>query len=105
MHRVSVCYPHPEDHSAFNEYYTSKHTPIARQIPGLSAFTVGHCQALDGQGPAYYLVATLEFADEAALSAGLASPQMQAAAADLANFAPPGVVMYLQDCRDALVGS
>ena len=53
------------------------------------------------QGPApYHLVAELSFDSMADLQAGLASPEGQAAAADLANFATGGVTLLTYDVRE-----
>jgi uncharacterized protein (TIGR02118 family) len=52
------------------------HVPLVRQVPGLAAFTGGRCAALDRSEPAYYFVATLDFATEADYRTGLSSPEM-----------------------------
>lgn len=95
MFRVSVCYRQPSDPAAFDDYYVSKHTPLALKIPGLSSLTAGKCRSLmPGKGAPYYLVAFLTFATASDLKAALASPEMAATSADLANFATGGVTIY-----------
>jgi uncharacterized protein (TIGR02118 family) len=54
-------------------------------------------QALAGSAP--YLVAILNFDSMADLSAALASPEGQAAAADLPNFASGGATLLIYDCK------
>ena len=44
MFRVSVCYGQPTDPAAFDNYYTTIHTPIALKIPGLAGLTTGKCR-------------------------------------------------------------
>ena len=65
MYRLTVLYGKPTDPAAFDLHYAQVHIPLARQIPGLAAFTAGHCAATDKSEPAYYWVATLDFANEA----------------------------------------
>ena len=48
-----------------------------------------------------HLVATLTFASMADLQRGLASPEGQAAAGDLANFADGGADLLMFETRDA----
>ena len=50
--------------------------------------------------PAYYFVAFLDFATEADYRAGLGSPEMGKAGADVANFATGGVTMFTQNLDD-----
>jgi hypothetical protein len=50
-------------------------------------------------GSAPYLVAILNFDSMADLSAALASPEGQAAAADLPNFASGGATLLIYDCK------
>ncbi len=95
MHVLTVCYGHPADPAAFDTYYESTHRPLAEKIPGLAGFTARHCDSLDGSQPPYYLLAELSFASQAALAAGLGSPEGAAAAADVANFADGGATMFV----------
>ena len=48
-----------------------------------------------------HLVATLQFDSLAAIQTGLASPEGQAAAGDVQNFATGGADMIMFDSRDA----
>ena len=54
-------------------------------------------QALAGNAP--HLVAILDFDSMADLSAALASPDGQAAAADVLNFASGGVTLLIYDSK------
>jgi uncharacterized protein (TIGR02118 family) len=92
VHRLNVSYGQPEDTDAFDGYYRDTHVPLASQMPGVQRFTIGHAQPL-GEGNAPYLVAELDFESEQAMNDAFASPQGQAAAADVGNFATGGAWM------------
>ncbi|MGZ6792967.1 MAG: EthD family reductase [Mycobacteriales bacterium] len=98
-HRLLVQYGQPTDPAAFDQHYRDVHVPLARQIPGLQRYTLAHPVAV-GDGPAPYLVAELDFASEADFGAGLGSPQGQAAAGDVPNFATGGATMSHFDVED-----
>ena len=102
MYRLTVLYGKPADPAAFDLHYAQVHIPLARQIPGLAAFTVGHCAATDKSEPPYYWVATLDFASEADFQAGVSSPEMGKAVADVPNFATGSVTMFSQQLDDVL---
>ncbi len=71
---------------------------LASKIPGLQRWIVNRPGPdPDGNPPAYHLVATLEFTDEAAFGAAMSSEEGQAAAADMANFAGAGATMLTRD--------
>jgi uncharacterized protein (TIGR02118 family) len=95
MHVLTVCYGHPDDPAAFDAYYTSTHIPLTEKIPGMTSFTVRHCKPLGRKPPPYYLIAELGFPSAEALSAGLSSPEGQAAGADVPNFATGGVTNFV----------
>jgi uncharacterized protein (TIGR02118 family) len=93
MAQLLVLYNKPTDTTAFDRYYQQTHISLAKKIPGLRSYVIsnGPVQALTGTAP--YLVAILSFDSMADISAALASPEGQAAAADLANFASAGVTL------------
>ncbi len=95
MHVLTVCYGHPADPAAFDAHYTSTHAPLAEKIPSMASYTYRHCESLDGSQPPYYLLAELSFASREAMNAALASPEAQAAIADVPNFATGGVTMFV----------
>lgn len=97
MFLVSVCYGQPTDPSAFDDHYTTTHTPLTLKVPGLVSFTTGKCRSMDRSEPPYYMVANLGFETAETLKAGLTSPEMAAAGADVANFATGGATMYSQN--------
>ena len=97
MAQLLVLYNAPTDPAAFDRYYHQTHIPIAKKIPGLRSYVIsnGPIQALSGTSP--YLVAILQFDSMAAIQAAQASPEAQAAAADLANFASGGATVLIYD--------
>ncbi|MGV9670065.1 MULTISPECIES: EthD family reductase [unclassified Gordonia (in: high G+C Gram-positive bacteria)] len=95
--RVAVCYGEPTDPAAFDEYYERVHISLANAIPGLTEYTYAKASSLDGSPAPYYSVASLYFADAESLKAGLTSPEMGAAAADVPNFATGGVTMFTHE--------
>jgi uncharacterized protein (TIGR02118 family) len=99
MAQVLVLYNTPADPAAFDRYYHQTHIPLAQKIPGLRSCVIsnGPVQALAGIAP--HLVATLHFDSLADLNAPLASPEGQAAAADLSNFASAGATLLIYDSK------
>ncbi|MFI8775316.1 EthD family reductase [Gordonia sp. NPDC062954] len=92
-----VCYGHPTEPADFDEYYTTTHRPLADKIPGVRTWHAGKVSTLDAAKPPYYLVAVLSFDSRDALDEGLASPEGQAAAADIGNFATGGATLFVTD--------
>ncbi|MBB2891105.1 EthD family reductase [Flexivirga oryzae] len=97
MPQLIVAYGQPDDPAAFDSHYTSVHKPLVDKIPGLQGWHAGHCATTDGSEPPYYLVAVLSYASQEAMTAGMASPEGQAASADVANFATGGATLLVTD--------
>jgi uncharacterized protein (TIGR02118 family) len=101
--QLTAFYNHPEDVEAFDKHYDEVHTPLAAKLPGLQRFTVSRPGPdQDGNQPAYHLIAVLEWADQAALDAGFAGPEGEAAMADLPKFAGAGVTIVTGPGRTVL---
>lgn len=100
MAKVIAMYKRPVDPAAFDRYYFATHVPIAKKIPGLRHYEVtsGPVTTLEGPSP-YHLIALLSFDSLAAIQAALGTPEGQATAADLGNFATGGVDLYIADAR------
>ncbi len=100
MASLLVLYKTPTDAKAFDAYYFGKHIPLAKTLPGLRKYTVSKGPVMTPAGPAaIHLIATLDFDDMAAIQAAFASPQGQAAAADLQNFATGGADLLMSDTQ------
>jgi uncharacterized protein (TIGR02118 family) len=101
MAKVYAMYKRPADPAAFDRYYYGTHVPIAKRIPGLRHYevTTGSVTAVGGADAPYHLIAVLTFDSLAAVEAALVSPEGQATAADLGNFATAGVDLYVADTQ------
>jgi uncharacterized protein (TIGR02118 family) len=101
MARLVAMYKTPKDASAFDKHYFEKHVPIAKKIPGLNKYEVSQGPVGTPAGPSgFHLIATLHFDDLAAIQKGIASPEGQAAVADVQIFATGGVDMFLFETRE-----
>ena len=100
MAQIFAMYKRPADPAAFDKYYYATHVPIAKKVRGLRKYevTAGPIATMGGISP-YYLIAILTFDSMSDIQAALASPEGQATAADLANFATNGVDLYFADSR------
>jgi uncharacterized protein (TIGR02118 family) len=100
MARLLVLYNQPADSAAFDRYYFETHVPIAKKVPGVRSYIVNSGNPTMVAGSlSPHLIAELEFDNLAELQAAMASPEGQAAAADLANFAQAGVTLLVYDTR------
>jgi uncharacterized protein (TIGR02118 family) len=101
MARLVVMYGTPNDADAFDRYYFASHVPLAKKIPGLRKYEVSRGVVASPAGPAkFHLIATLHFDDMKAIQDAFASPQGQAAAADVATFATGGADMMFFDSAE-----
>ena len=100
MARLVVTYKTPKDKAAFDKHYFENHVPLAKTIPGLRKFEVSQGPIVTPAGPSsLHLIATLHFDDLAAIQRAFASPEGQAAGADVQSFATGGVDMILFEDR------
>lgn len=95
--KLVVLYTRPDDPDAFEQHYAGTHMPLVAKVPGLRRAETGRLvEAVDGGEASYYRIAELYFADRPALDTALATPEMQAAAGDYQQIAPPGSRMFVQ---------
>lgn len=99
MHKIVVLYPPQPDPEKFKAYYESTHLRLARKLPGLVAMRHSFDVAAIGGTSPYFCVYEAEFTDGAALGAAMGSPEGQAVANDLPNYAdvPPILIHYSYD--------
>jgi uncharacterized protein (TIGR02118 family) len=101
MAKLVALYRTPKDPAAFDRYYFSTHVPLAKKIPGLRKYDVSNGTTLSPEGPSnFYLVATLHFDSLDDVKAALGTPEGQATAADLGNFADGGVELVFFDTKN-----
>lgn len=101
MALVLALYKKPADAAAFDAYYHGTHVPLAKTIPGLRRYEINSSPIATPAGEsALHLAAVLHFDSMAAIQTALTSPQGQATAADLGNFAQAGVDLLFFDTRE-----
>jgi uncharacterized protein (TIGR02118 family) len=101
MAKVLVLYKKPKSAEAFDKHYAAVHIPLAKKIPGLTAYDISQGPVASPAGASdVHLVATLHFDSMDALKAGLGSAEGKAAAGDLANFADGGVDLLFFDTKE-----
>ena len=102
MAKVYAMYKTPADPAAFDRYYYATHVPIAKKIPGLRHYEVtsGAVTMLDGRRVAVspHRDADVRLAWRPSRPRSR-SPEGQATAADLGNFATGGVDLFLADTK------
>lgn len=93
VYTLMVLYPMPKDPEHFRDYYVNTHVPLATKMPGLRAQRYSiDLKAFNGDAP-YFCVWEGDFDDAKAMGAALQSPEGQAVAADLPNYASGGATM------------
>ena len=102
MAQLLVIYKRPTDAAAFDTYYTEKHIPLAKKIPGLRKYEISQGSVLTPAGLSdVHLVAMLHFDSVTAIEQAFSSAEGQAATSDVANFATGGADVLLFDSRPA----
>jgi uncharacterized protein (TIGR02118 family) len=98
MVKFVVMYGQPKDPAAFDAHYASTHVPLVEKIPNLRRFEFGKVVGTpDGSAPPYYYLAELSFDDAGQMEAAFASPEGQAAGADVATFATGGATVMIAE--------
>jgi uncharacterized protein (TIGR02118 family) len=91
MIQLTVLYGHPKDPTAFDRHYQGAHASLVKRVPGLKGYTSTKPTSLAPQEQSpYYLIAALFFENMGTFQVALQSPEGQAMAGDLPNFATGG---------------
>jgi len=94
MIKLTVLYGHPADPEIFENYYSDIHLPLVAKMTGFEkAELTKFLNAPDGAMAAYYRMAEFWFVNVEALQTTMGSPEGEATAADLTNFATGGVTL------------
>jgi uncharacterized protein (TIGR02118 family) len=101
MVRFLVLYNTPDDPAEFDRYYRDVHVPLAKKLPGLRRYTTSHNPAAV-RGESFYLIAELDWDDEARMRSAFASPEGRASAEDVPKFASGGVRSMIYEVEDLL---
>ncbi len=103
MIKLTVLYGHPQNPAEFDRYYEQVHTPLALKFPGLKGLTIDRPKSLNPQEQSpYHLIANLYWSDMQAFQEALHSPEGQAGAADVANFATGGATLLVNEVEVAM---
>lgn len=100
MARIVALYPAPQDPAEFDRYYETKHVELAQRMPKLRSIELSKGPVISPTGGTYHRVGTLRFDSMDDLQEAVESPQGQATAADLSNFATGGVTLLFFDTID-----
>ena len=101
MARLLVIYRKRMDETAFDKHYFAKYVPLVKKIPGLQKFDLSHGPVGTPEGESdVHLIATLYFADLAAMQAGMSSAEGRATAADAQSFMGAKDSLLVFDTRD-----
>ncbi|MDN3919673.1 EthD family reductase [Roseateles violae] len=102
MAKLIALYKKPANPAAFDDYYFTRHIPLAKKIRQLRGYEVNATPLATPAGPSetYHLAAILSFDSMADLQAALGSPEGAATAADLGNFASGGVELLFFDTKE-----
>jgi uncharacterized protein (TIGR02118 family) len=99
--RITSLHGEPKDKEEFDRHYRFVHTPLVQRIPGVRNYQFGRVlDTVDGEPAPYYVVSDVYFDDRRALDNALDSPEMQAAIADVPNFATGGVTIMFCEYED-----
>ncbi len=98
MVKLTVLYNHPKSADDFEKYYADVHKPIALKMKGVRKIELAKVVAApDGSRPAYYRTADLYFDNVDHMTSVLSTPEGQATAGDLPNFATGGFTMLISE--------
>ena len=93
MHKLIALYHPPKSKAQFRDHLTKVHLPLVAKFPRLRSLRYGFDVDAGSQSAPYFAVVECEFDNEASLRAALASPEGEAAAADVPNYAAAGVTI------------
>jgi uncharacterized protein (TIGR02118 family) len=98
MVKLTVLYGHPEDPDAFENYYANTHMPLVDKMPNLQRYEAARIVATpDGIEPPYYRSFEGYFEAIEQLHSSLSTPEGQATANDIPNFATGGAAIFIAE--------
>jgi uncharacterized protein (TIGR02118 family) len=99
--KLIVIYDQPENAEAFFKHYEEVHTPLVKKTPGLQGLVLNRIvgDAFGGASP-YVAIAEMDYPDRETFDAAMRSPENQAVAADLMNFAKDKVKVLVAEGED-----
>jgi uncharacterized protein (TIGR02118 family) len=97
--KLVALYKKPADPEAFDNAYFNTHMPLIAKVPGLKNTVITRF-VRTVMGDDLYMMAEMYFADTEALKAGMKSPEMAEAGANLNTFAEGLVTLLFGEERD-----
>jgi uncharacterized protein (TIGR02118 family) len=97
MVKLTVLYGQPKDPAAFEKYYANTHMPLASKMDVRKVELSKVIATPTGGAPAFYRIADIYFDDLPHLQRAMASPEGQATAGDLSNFATGGATLLISE--------
>lgn len=94
MHCLCVEYPVPADPDRFRAYYTTRHLPLAAQLPGLVSYEVAYPASIDDSADAPFCIFRAYFETPDAMEKAIFSETGAEVASDVANYSPEGCRLY-----------
>ncbi|MGB5667372.1 MAG: EthD family reductase [Maribacter sp.] len=96
MIKLTVLYGHPTNIKVFEEYYANTHLSKAAKMKGHTKLELTKFLSTpDGGKPDYLRMAEFWFTNAEAMKTTMGSPEGQATAADLPNFATGGATLLV----------
>jgi uncharacterized protein (TIGR02118 family) len=84
--------------SSVTVYYANTHMPLVDKMPNLQRYEAARIVATpDGSEPPYYRIFEGYFEDMEQLGSSLSTPEGQAAANDIPNFATGGATLFFAE--------
>jgi uncharacterized protein (TIGR02118 family) len=96
MPTLTVLYGTPTDPDGFRKHYKEVHIPLAKALPGATDLRYSLTVDTLAGDAAVFATFRAAFATRQALDAALASPEGQAAQADVPAFASGGVTILVE---------
>lgn len=104
--QLIALYRKPDDVEAFLSHYHDVHAPLMRKVPGLQSMEVARVEADPfGGEPAYFLVATMTFANADTFRTAMRSEENKVAGQDLMSFARGIVTLMVCETQPSAVAS
>lgn len=100
MAKLVAIHAMPEDPETYSRYYFDVHVPLVLKLPGLRRYDVTNGPVQTASGRPIHLIATMYFDDRTAIEQALASPEGQAAAADVPRFAADPADVQILICEE-----
>jgi uncharacterized protein (TIGR02118 family) len=96
MVKLTLLYYQPKDPESFERYYAEIHLPLVSKVSGIRRLELAKVTGTpDGSSPAFFRIGELYFDSTEQMQEVISTPEMQAAIADISNFASGGVVRFI----------